>query len=750
MTKQTSGDDTKRRDERMSKRTKEDLIEAARREAERDFEEGVGAQLGAAVVDLAAGCTKGVLAALAATVGWYWRRTIFEGFLARVDEQGRLREVGWIELPSYGNARACERGRAEERCVQNATHTIVDGPGPRPYWCATHAPGGAVPHPDLCLDWHANEHLDDVLRAGAERVAARTLAALEKPTELPKNIATAVSVLKPGELLVLEAAKDTPRRDVDRLLRRLDDMLSAMDSKGILLEGPVTRESVEHLRGRLREVGLDVVPAIRWEDVRSWLLSIGFQEAAIAPDDGAPIVTFRRGAAVMNICWVRFGEDDLSWIADVLQMPVRAMRETITRHAEKPVRKALAEEAHVDAAKARVGALRRHGHGQALRDGASKPMCGKCGGPAEVTPQGPTMVTLASSGEHQWAASEVCATCLRAMRAMSPDLSGWLIRAGRIVPREAPLQVTTASGRVVDLRDPANIRRGMVFWADVYFQLPGMKFTCGERDTGNCWQDAHDRSLGTCPSSSAERFLGCDPTVASAEDVTEFGSVHTQEGLDAIAKDFGTEPTSLDELRKPRAYHKVMLEAEQPENEPAPIATFADLLAAGRPARVLVLEPDLAKWHMLIERLVKMGGGAAGRASMGVHFRDGVRVDTCGDPKAAVGYSCDVAVGFRAGDALRLLRGSGVALSVFAEDAPRFWGMAPKAAVLDEDAVLEEIRVATGLPRGELHDVSFLTMEMVDAAAKKLGVTSAMLLDKLHDMVNRALLMQGAAPITAS
>lgn len=308
------------------KRTKEELI-AAQREASMIGSGDFGSPAAALLSK-----PERAVPLLAEDAGRLWAEQALKRFdLRLVDEQGRMLEDGWLSLPAAPGAKRCDHADDGARCPDAATHRPEKWAGPRPWWCAKHAPKDASVDPVVCLAWKAGEHLDDVLAMGAKLVAERARKALEQPAALPDNIARAVSILKPGELLVLEMPERTEARGHDRLMRALKRVLPDMGAKGIVLEGPVRRESVERLRAALREVGYDVVPLLALGDLRAWLRSLGFQ------DNGAGVMLRNGGDDAIDLS----GEDaapltaaTIDLAARFLSMGARETREAIQRHVE--------------------------------------------------------------------------------------------------------------------------------------------------------------------------------------------------------------------------------------------------------------------------------------------------------------------------------------------------------------------------------------------------------------------------------
>lgn len=86
-----------------------------------------------------------------------------------------------------------------------------------------------------------------------------------------------------------------------------------------------------------------------------------------------------------------------------------------------------------------------------------------------------------------------------------------------------PMQVTTASGGTVDLRDPLSIRAGMRFysphWRD--HRNPTGVLTVVRPDRSGGWECAEGLH---CDPTTAALFLGCNPLYASSVDFAEFGT----------------------------------------------------------------------------------------------------------------------------------------------------------------------------------------------------------------------------------
>lgn len=259
-----------------TKRTKEQLIHAQQREEQQDVDDILGAMLGATVVDLAAGCAMDSLDALSRAAGWYWQRVTFLGFdLRRVDEQGRMLEAGEIETRPH------EPGKGRE-----------------------------------VVTWEAGEHLDDVITYSVEQVTERARQALAA----------------------------WGRQEADRcqqLLHKAEVVLRDLDVKPIGAGAPPARFDVyaalaagtyDETRKVLRGMGLDLMPLLRWEDVRAWLLSIGCK---VEERQRLGDVLISRGDHMICVLWPSEADDMIAQIGKMLDMPVRAVREAILRHVEQ-------------------------------------------------------------------------------------------------------------------------------------------------------------------------------------------------------------------------------------------------------------------------------------------------------------------------------------------------------------------------------------------------------------------------------
>lgn len=237
-----------RRDEWMEtrKRTKEELI-AAQREA-RAIPEHVARAADVVASDLASGEGSYATRWLADLAGSQWARRGLRDFdLRRVDEQGRFIDGGWLALPSAPNARKCLALTAPSvQCQEPATHKGHDVEGQR---CFAHAPEHYAPMMGACLTWEAGEHLDDVLRAGAERVTGRARAALEKPGRALAEEAGGAALRGLPRALVFDEITQFTAEDADAVRRRINSeggkalralvegaRATALDERGVLDE----------------------------------------------------------------------------------------------------------------------------------------------------------------------------------------------------------------------------------------------------------------------------------------------------------------------------------------------------------------------------------------------------------------------------------------------------------------------------------------------------------------------------------
>lgn len=645
----------------MTERSKEELILAQRRAMTE-----VDCRTKDAVLALALGADDVRLKDLARTVGWAWERTALASFdLRRADEQGRLIQAGWLVLPPAPDARKCLALTGPGvQCQEPATHAGHELESPR---CFQHAPERFSPIVNVCLTWKAREHLDDVLHAGAERVTARVRAALEAGP-LPANIAAAVSVLKPGELLVLEASPKTSGQSLERLMQRLEGVLPSMGARGIVLEGPVRRESVEHLRAVLREVGYDVVPSLHLGP------SLGPPPPRRKPVPETREQFLEALGLENGVAYPGLRENVAQWLG----LP---LTEEQARVAEEAPRRLVTQR------------------------------CRRCPDPFEevVCQCSPTHSRAvpkadAFASNNGWR----CATCTasEALNALQ-SIAGMLdLPAGgdvtKVVP-EAVRNVLTAIQAVGPL-----VRDGFAAVAP---------FLSGE-------QRAVSNRL-------------------------------TQEALDAIGKDFGCKPTSLEELQQRPIL--AVSGGVLTEEAAVELGALVRARARGKYHKVLVLEsePEQAQGTLVLRlpsgREVALEHGP--RVLAEAIIRDAVESGAAREEVAAklaavfeetTGFTAEEnqgLAGLWAQQRLGRQRAHGPGR------AAREAAQAHRREAVDEGALLREVQQASGLPRGDLRGVSNLTMEQVDAIAKKLGVTTQALLDKLHEMVDRALLAQGAAQL---
>lgn len=580
-------------------RTKEELIAAQRGANEAQAE-------GTEIYDQATapamrGDAASALEALAWQAGRLWELGALGGFdLRRVDEQGLLLDSGWLALPVGPGARRCSRFQDGAHCQGSATHGFAQAGDPGPRWCAEHAGAERPPHEEACLTWKAGEHLDEVLDRGRTRIVERAREALEKPVPLPENIVRAVSTLKPGELLVLEADPQGLRRDArERLLRAMEVLLVPMGAKAIVLEGPVRRESVEHLREVLRPVGYDVVPSKRVvPETREAFFD------ALGVEDGVAYPGLRER------------------IAEWLKLPLTEEQAT------------LEEEAH-----RRLVAQRC----RRCPDVFEEIVC-------QCSPTRSRVVAKADAfpGKNGWR----CASCTasEALAALN-NISGML---------DLP-----ACGRLPDVVPVAVLRvlrsvHALISAARAGFTAALPVLTVEQRT----WLE--------------DLFRPLVMTLADPEgDMQATAHRISQETLDAIAEDLGKRADLLLERGTSEVGTAVRSQLQNTPEE----GTFADLVAAGKPAIVLVLEQDHSRCVRLLERLLDIGGAKVkGLAGGGDRFAFGpVTVWIAHRPEQALGWSrgADAVVGFDEERAQQLLDGSSLRLAVAAADAPRFWGLAP-------------------------------------------------------------------------
>lgn len=348
------------------------------------------------------------------------------------------------------------------------------------------------PAPDDLLTWKAGEHLDAVLDRGREQVWARAWRGIGE-----------WFFAKP-----LKTLRYLPEKPVEGTIGW------ALSRSPGFLENPAQPPvDVAKTRASLRERGFDLVPLLRQEDLRAWLLSIGFEDcgpgAVQRKRDGSDMVLVWRSP--MHHAGLPLEDCSIAGAASLLAIPAREVRAAIEAHLNAPKEVAPSVLVLEALPSERSGALvLKLPSGRTLTlEGGQRLLAERI---------------IAEGVENDLSRQEV----ERQLSELFKDTTsprGGEIRSNVVEasPPGHPMQVRTASGRDVDLRDPANIRRGMVFWSRTFLQLQGRRFTCGEVDRGDCWLDAHDRSLGTNISVSAERFLGCTPGIASDDDVAEFG-----------------------------------------------------------------------------------------------------------------------------------------------------------------------------------------------------------------------------------
>lgn len=273
--------------------------------------------LGAPACLLASGKTREALDMLAQHAGAQWRHnTLFHFDMRRVDEQGRLVAAGSLPL----------RGR------------LFKVSTPDDQSAAENAAAGkinldvAVEVESPVLRWTKGEHLDAVLTRGATIVTNTALRDLATPS-LPADMISAVSVLKPGDILIVESD------ELDMSTARIiDAALRPVNGRALLLEGPAHRVDLDRAKEVLREQGYDVVPRIRWKDLRSWLESIGCIVQMLCDDTQ---VCISRGDPSTpdgwsTVCmWPCRESDLLDNLATLLNQPVREVRAAIEQHIAK-------------------------------------------------------------------------------------------------------------------------------------------------------------------------------------------------------------------------------------------------------------------------------------------------------------------------------------------------------------------------------------------------------------------------------
>lgn len=369
-------------------RTKERLVTAHRDAPRAAVASPEVHQLGLwATCNLRDGDVAGALDMLARAAGRLRMEDWFRGFdLRGVDEQGHLLAAGGFDTRM----------------------TAARGDAPAP------------PAAGDVIEWKAGEHLDDVLARGAAAVERRARESLCRP--LPASVVAGVSVLKEGELLVIEVPENA--RHVEDLARSCEALCRTTAHRVLLIDRPATRMDIAGVRRALHEIGYDVVPVLQ---SRPTVTGMGLSAATVRQLRSR--LNERRGGNYHSIL--------------VLE-------------------------------------------------------------PADTNARG-----------------ERCPYCL--------EPPGALGCSSCSVPGVDPAAVRTKDGTVVNLRDPANLRPGMVFWSKTYHQAEHRRFTCGaleeDDESGEVWCDAARPTVQTSVGYSAQRFLGMDPGVPGVDpaDVERFG-----------------------------------------------------------------------------------------------------------------------------------------------------------------------------------------------------------------------------------
>jgi hypothetical protein len=225
---------------------------------------------------------------------WY-HRMLLDFDMRRVDEQGRLLADGWLVLPAPAEM------------------------------------------PGVGLPWRAGDHLDDVLARGAAMVTERARRALTTTESSGIEDKLATSVLNAGDLLVIESPEQLDAGTCDRL----ESAIKSSGTRALLLEGPAHRVDLDRAKEVLRELGYDVVPLIRWEDVRPWLLSTGCKieerpercELLIAQGDHV-----KDGWALLTM-WPARESELIDNLGKMMGMSARAVRAAIEQHIAKHIAK---------------------------------------------------------------------------------------------------------------------------------------------------------------------------------------------------------------------------------------------------------------------------------------------------------------------------------------------------------------------------------------------------------------------------
>lgn len=608
-----------------AKRTKEQLIEAQREAIdarERDYDIYDQAVPAAMRGDVAC-----ALEALALQAGQLWKQSTLAAFdLKGVDEQGHLLADGWLALPAGPDARKCLAVTAPGiQCQEPATHARHEQESPR---CSAHAPEGYLPSKG-CVTWTAGSHLDNLLAIGAATVTTKARQALEQTAPLPENIAAAVSVLKPGELLVLEV----PWWKLDDAAReRLLSGMAAAKAPAVLVASPVKRESVEHLRGALREVGFDVVPLAEEKIVCRCSRAVAKGDA-FATDAG-----WRCG-----VCVAAEAHDALQAIARLLDIRCGG---DVAKVVPVAVERALAapDRAHRILV---LEATPQHTPGAlVVRLPSGREVTLEHGKRALVEQVVRQAVERGASKEE--VLSDVAVVVDEVAPFRLEDLEAVLKRArARVdankVERFADARPTTSA--------PREASQGKPRWTPVLDARAAHEQASATYACGKCGADV--------PASCGEPM-----TLHLHRDGQEL----TAPVCDACVQLLGD--CSGWTIREGR----IVPEEAESRLTPA-FTTFADLLAAGKPARVFVLEESYGQQAYLLDHLRKLGGAQGGAEHTVVTFQGGIEVTLFYESKV-YGMRCDVAVGFAPDTARHVLDGSPVRLAVLASEAARFWGMA--------------------------------------------------------------------------
>lgn len=490
------------------RRTKEQLVVAAQREHWSAPEHIPGA-VEAVANQLRIGRPDVGLHYLTWCAGNLWLFHTLKGFdLRRVDERGYLREAGWLALPAPAAPKCLVLMEPGKQCQDPATHAGYEQEGKR---CFRHAPETYRPLADVCLTWQAGEHLDDVLARGAAAVKEQAERALfgwflDQPVDLGRALA---DLCRPeggfAEGTIGRVVDDTgmppmyvtvfggqmSEATAQRLRRQMENRTQRRTQTLLIDPDPTKsyRPVIDVIRADLRERGYDVVPLLRWEDVASWLAAIGctVERRHNSVDDpildGDPALRITKGNPtkdgwMIQSVWPPHLDTILVRLGRVLEVTPEVVREAVLRYATGPVRLALAEKKRVEQVKREVGTASGAGVDPALvnRTGARCPRC------------------LAPAGMIG------CSSCS--------------------VPGVDPEVVLTKDGSFVNLRRPANIRPGMVFWSPHWLNKGRATMLS---PAGSGWWNVAEGG-GVVPT-TAHRFLGMNPGVPDVDpaDVELFG-----------------------------------------------------------------------------------------------------------------------------------------------------------------------------------------------------------------------------------